>query len=118
MDFDRPEALAGFLDAAGQRARFIREEQNHRLSLTLGGGIQHQSPELLELAETVFRGYTLDLDLTLPRDMKATLIDGSGREIEQPPAGTIRETARNIRFSSPMPALLSSTEPVRMEIRW
>ncbi|MDR1108202.1 MAG: hypothetical protein LBL19_04120 [Spirochaetaceae bacterium] len=118
MDFSHPEALAGFLDASGQRARLSREGQNHRLSLTLGGGIPHQAPELLELAETAFEGYTMELDLTLPRDMQVTVTDGNGREIGQPPAGTLRETPRNLRFSSSMAALLSSNEPVCMEILW
>jgi hypothetical protein len=118
MDFSTPDALTGFLDAAGQRARLIREGKKHRLSLTLGGGTQKQDPELMELMETVFRGYTLELDLTFPRDISLTMTDGSGRKIDAPPAGNVRETGRNLRFSSSTAALLSTEEPVLMDILW
>jgi hypothetical protein len=116
MDFSRPEALIDFLDAPGQRAHLIREEKKHRLSLTLGGGTQNQDPELMELVETVFRGYAIELGITFPRDI--TLTDGSGRKIDALPVGNVRETERNIRFSSPMADLLLTKEPVLMEVLW
>jgi hypothetical protein len=118
MDFSGPDALIGFLDVPGQRARLIREGKKHRLSLTLGAGTQNQDPELMELTEAVFRGYTMELGITFPRDITLTLTDGSGREIDAPPVGNVRETGRNLWFSSPTAALLSTKEPVLMEIRW
>ncbi|MDR0689544.1 MAG: hypothetical protein LBG08_04665 [Spirochaetaceae bacterium] len=118
MDFSGPEALIGFLDVPGQRAQLIREEKKHCLSLTLGAGTQNQDPELMALTETVFRGYAVELDIAFPRDITLTLIDGSGRQIDAPPAGNIRKTGRNLRFSAPTAALLSTKEPVLMEIRW
>ncbi|MDR2069286.1 MAG: hypothetical protein LBP71_05400 [Spirochaetaceae bacterium] len=118
VDFSNPDALIGFLDAAGQRARLTREEKKYRLSLTLGGGIRNQNPELLELTEAVFLGYTLDLGITFPREAVLTLADEGGGEVDAPPVGSIRWNGRNIRFSSPMAALLTSKEPVLMEILW
>jgi hypothetical protein len=118
MDFSGPEALIGFLDASGQRARLTREGSKYRLSLALGGGAQSQEPELLELTETVFEGYTMEFGLTLPRDPTLTLTDGTGQKIDAPPAGNVRETGRSVRFSSPMAALLLAKEPVLMEILW
>ncbi|MDR2760088.1 MAG: hypothetical protein LBB78_12000 [Spirochaetaceae bacterium] len=118
VDFSNPDALIGFLDAAGQRARLTREEKRYRLSLTLGGGIQNQNPELLKLTGAVFQGYTLELGITFPRDAVLTLVDGAGGKIDAPPVGDILWSGRTIRFSSPMAALLTSKEPVLMDILW
>jgi hypothetical protein len=118
VDFSGPDALVGFLDAAGQRARLTREEEKYRLSLVLGGGAQHQDPELLKLTETVFLGYTLEFAVSLPRDPVLAFTDGAGKKIDTPPAGSILRNGRNIRFSSPMTALLTAKEPVFMDILW
>ncbi|MFP3089249.1 hypothetical protein LQZ21_02860 [Treponema sp. TIM-1] len=118
VDFSNPDALTGFLDALGQRTRLTREEDKYRLSLTLGGGVQSQDPELLELTQAVFLGYTLEFGIALPRDTVLTLVDEEGGKLDTPPVGNIYGSGRNIRFSAPMGALLTSKEPVRMEIRW
>jgi hypothetical protein len=116
--FSTPDALAGFLDASGQRARLTREAEKYRLALTMGGGAPDQKPELLEFTETVFQGYTMELGIAFPREAVLTLTDGGGTRIDTPPGGNIQWNGRNLRFSSPMAALVTAKEPVLMEIRW
>jgi hypothetical protein len=118
VDFSNLEALIGFLDAPGQRARLTREGQKYRISLALGGGAQSQDPDLLELMETAFEGYDMELGFSLPRDPTLTLTDGTGQKIDTLPAGNVRASGRSVRFSSPMAALLLTKEPVLMEILW
>jgi hypothetical protein len=116
--FSNLDALSVFLDSSGQQSRLVRENGTNRLSLTLGGDIQNQDPELLELIAAVFLGYTMELGFTLPRDTTVSLSDGSGRKIDAPLVGEVLQNRRNIRFSASMAALLSSKEPVNMEISW
>jgi hypothetical protein len=119
LAFSNLDALSAFLDYTGQQSRIIRENGTYRLSLTLGGDNNHHDPELLELTETVFEGYTMELGFTFPRNTTLILMDGSsGRNIDAPPVGEVLQNGRNIRFAASMADLLSSREPVVMEIRW
>jgi hypothetical protein len=117
LDFSDLNALAAFLDALGQGARFS-QEQGRRLSLTLGGGLENRDRELLDLIREISRGYSLDLTITLPSGGTLTLLDRNGRAIAAPPAGTAVLEGRKFRFSAPLGDLLTAPEKTVLELSW
>jgi hypothetical protein len=118
LDFSTPEALAAFLDALGQGARLSQAQGKRRLSLTLGGGLENQDRDLLDLIRQISQGYALDLTLTLPAGGTLTFLDRDGRAIDAPPAGSAVLEGRTFRFSSPLGDLLASPEKVSLEMIW
>jgi hypothetical protein len=119
LEFDGLDVLTGFLDSGGRRAALYREQGKTRLALTLGGGLDNPDPALLELVRSSSEGYSLNFSLTLPRDGAFTFIDSTGRSLAEPPAGTLSlRGARAAAYSCPMGDLLSSAEPVILEVRW
>jgi hypothetical protein len=117
LDFANLEALVRFLDASGQRVSLTRDGGKNRLSLGFGGtgGVD---PELLALLASAMGGYSLDFGLTLPQIPELHIMDGNGGVLEIPPAGTVTVQGTRAGFSAPMAELLSSAEPVFLEILW
>lgn len=120
FDFANPEALARFLDGAGQRASLVREGAENRLSLSFNSaaGRVEADEKLLELAASVFEGYALAFGITLPSAPDLRVTDGRGASLESPPAGTALLRGNRVSFSAPMADLLSAAEPARLEIVW
>ena len=117
LDFARLDALVGFLDASGQRAFLAQEGGKNRLTLTFsgGGGVD---PELLVLAAAAMECYSLNFGLTLPTAPEVRILDGNGGILTSPPAGTLSVKGTGAVFSVSMAELLSSPEPVTLEIVW
>jgi hypothetical protein len=113
LDFSNLAALTIFLDALGQGARLSRE-QGRRLSLTLGGGLEGQDREFLDLVRELSGDAALDLHFTLPAEGTLTLRDREGRLL--PPTGSAVTEGRKLRFSSPLGDLLAAQ--VSLEISW
>jgi hypothetical protein len=116
LDFSRPEALLGFLDATGQRARWIGEGEG--LALTLGAPVEIPDPAFRETLAAAFGGYEYELRFTLPGPVSLRLSDGEGREREPPRDSRVSTGGNRALFSCPMAELLALTEPLVMEIRW
>jgi hypothetical protein len=117
LEFSEPQALAGFLDAGGQGARFSREDGKNRLILRLGSAGGQGDSELAELIAAVSQGYALDLEFELPGRGELLIFDGNGRQLDVPPAGSTGIRGRKLRFSAPMADFLSAPE-FTLEIRW
>jgi hypothetical protein len=109
LDFANLEALIRFLDASGQRASLAQEGGRNRLSLDFSGGGRNADPELLALLASAMEGYSLDFGITLPQEPELR---------ETPPVGTVTIRGKRAGFSVPMAELLSSAEPVTLEILW
>jgi hypothetical protein len=118
LDFASLEALVRFLDAGGQRASLAREGGKTRLTLTFSGGGGGVDPELLALTASAMEGYSLDFGLTVPNVPELRILDGNGGLRETPPAGTAALRGKRAGFSVPLAELLSSAEPVTLEILW
>jgi hypothetical protein len=116
LDFSHPEALLGFLDATGQRARWIGEGEG--LALTLGMPMESPDPAFRETLAAVFEGYEYEFRFTLPGPASLRLSDGAGREREPPRESRVSAEGNRAFFSCPMVELLALTEPLVMEIRW
>jgi hypothetical protein len=115
LDFSRPEALLGFLDAPGQRARWMEGEG---LALTLGTPGENPDPAFRETVAAAFEGYEYEFRFTLPGPASLRLSDGAGREREPPRDSRVSAEGNRASFSCPMAELLVLTEPLVMEIRW
>jgi hypothetical protein len=120
FDFSNPEALARFLDGAGQRASLVREGAENRLTLSFNhsAGNAGIDEELLELVGAVFEGYDLAFGITAPRPPRLRVVNRNGAPVESPPAGTALLQGNRVSFSAPMADLLSAEEPSILEIAW
>ncbi|MDR3161379.1 MAG: hypothetical protein LBU28_07185 [Spirochaetaceae bacterium] len=117
LGFSDLEALTAFLDALGQGARLSREQGRFRLSLTLGGGLENQDQEFLDLLRAYSQDAALDLSFTLPAGGTLTLRDREGRAIAAPPGGSAVLEGRKLRFASPLGDLLTAPA-ITLELEW
>ncbi|MDR3123722.1 MAG: hypothetical protein LBU16_08105 [Treponema sp.] len=120
FDFATLEALARFLDGAGQRVSLEREGEENRLALSFNhsAGRVEADEALLELVASSFEGYALDFGVTLPQPPQLRIADGRGAPLESPPTGTALVRGNRVSFSAPMADLLSAAEPTLLEIVW
>jgi hypothetical protein len=120
LDFANLEALARFLDSAGQRASLVRDGAENRLVLSFNhsAGSVEVDEKLLELLASSFEGYALVFGITLPQAPKLRVVNRNGAPLESPPAGTALLQGNRVGFSAPMADLLSATEPSLLEITW
>ncbi|MDR3166947.1 MAG: hypothetical protein LBT93_03300 [Treponema sp.] len=118
LEFDHIDALTRFLDATGQEAALVQEKGVNRLSLTLSGGISDPDPELVSLVSLLAGGYEVELSFTLPEEGAITLYSGKGVPLDSFPGGNITARGKELSFKAPMVEVLSSSEGLRLEIRW
>jgi hypothetical protein len=118
LDFADTGALVRFLDASGQRARLSRENGKQRLSLIMGGNSAGTDPDLRDLIAQAGEGYSVAIGFNLPGNAELTVLDGNGKPLAVPPAGTVRAQGRDLGFSIPLADFVSSPEPFTLEIRW
>jgi hypothetical protein len=120
LDFATLDALARFLDGAGQRVSLTRKGEEHRLLLSFNSSAGRVAADeaLSELLASSFEGYALDFGVTLPQAPALRVLDGRGDPLESPPAGTALVRGNRVSFSAPMADLFSAAEPTRLEISW
>jgi hypothetical protein len=118
LDFADTASLIRFLDATGQGASFVRENNQNLLSLQIGGGQDLVNPDLRELTASISEGYSLDLSFSLPSRAELSLADGTGRPLSVPPLWRLTGGGSRVSFSAPIGDLLLFDSPVRLEIRW
>jgi hypothetical protein len=117
LEFANPEALLRFLDAGGGRASLIREGGDNRLSLQLRN-LRPADGDLTDLLRAAGEDYSLELRLILPSAASLAFTGGRGEKLAAPPAGKGEASGREVSYVASMAELLSSPDPVFMEIRW
>jgi hypothetical protein len=110
LQFTDMDALLRFLDAAGEKAAYVRENAANRLTFTLSRGGGGGSRELEELFAQVSQGYKVNISLSLPSEGTLTAPSLEGAEIH--PRG------KKLSCSLPLGAVLSSREELSLDFRW
>ncbi|GHU64939.1 hypothetical protein FACS189447_02940 [Spirochaetia bacterium] len=110
LEFKDMDALLGFLDAAGEKAVFIRENASSRLTLVLSEGGSGGNKDLADLFAKVSAGYFVNISLNLPHEgtLNAPSIKG----------GEIQNRGKKLTCSLPLSGILASSDGVKLEFTW
>lgn len=108
MTFASPQALLSFLDPSGKRFHYTSSAtgQSVRATLAPGEGQGSMDPDLAAYIDAAFPSALLSVNIAFPGTVKVAGI------------GTTGPDGRSLSFSSPIPALLESKEPIIWEFRW
>ncbi|MFZ5367293.1 MAG: hypothetical protein ACOZCE_03570 [Spirochaetota bacterium] len=109
LSFTSLDALAGFLDAAGQSVRLVSDGGNRTMGLVLVRGIKNVDADLASLVRTVFAGYTIDMRFNFPSTPTVSTVGNIGQAAV---------TGTSARYTSPVTDLVLSTEPVELRLSW
>lgn len=108
LGFSSPAALLAFLDPQAKRLHLTTSAtgQSIRAALAPGQGQGGMDPDLVAFMEAAFPQATLSISISFPAPVKVSGI------ASQSPDGRI------LTYTSPLPALIESKEPVIWEFRW
>jgi len=108
LAFSSPAALLSFLDPQAKRLHLTTSAtgQSIRATLAPGQGPGGLDPDLVSFVETAFPEATLSITVSFPAPVKVAGI------------ATASADGRTLTYTSPLPALLESKEPVVWEFRW
>lgn len=108
MTFASPQALLAFIDPSGKRFHYTSSAtgQSIRATLAPGQGQGGMDPDLVAYIDTAFPGATLSIAIAFPGAVKVAGI------------GTASPDGRTLTYSSPIPALMESKDPIIWEFRW
>lgn len=109
LSFTSLDALAGFLDAAGQSVRLVSDGGNRTMGLVLVRGIKNVDADLESLVRTVFAGYTIDMRFNFPSTPTVSTVGNIGQAAV---------TGTSARYTSPVTDLVLSSEPVELRLSW
>lgn len=109
LSFTSLDALAGFLDAAGQSVRLVSDGGNRTMGLVLVRGIKNVDADLASLVRTVFAGYTIDMRFNFPSTPTVSTVGNIGQAAV---------TGTSARYTSPVTDLVLSSEPVELRLSW
>jgi hypothetical protein len=118
LNFNSIEALASFMDAAGQGAAYSAENGSRRLLFTLAGGENKTDPQLQSLLDQVFAPYTGEFSVDFPNTAELRVLDKRGIPLTLSGGVKIREKGRTVSFSIPMAELLAVQEGLVLEFSW
>jgi hypothetical protein len=110
LEFKDMDTLLKFLDAAGEKAVFVRENDSSRLTLMLGEGLAPDNRGLEELFARVSEGYFVNISLSLPREgaLNAPALKG----------GEIQGSGKKLACTLPLGGILASKEAMKLEFSW
>jgi len=109
LSFTSLDALAGFLDAAGQSVRLVSDGGNRTMGLVLVRGIKNVDADLESLVRTVFAGYTIDMRFNFSSTPTVATVGNIGQAAV---------TGTSARYTSPVTDLVLSSEPVELRLSW
>ena len=139
LEFDRPETLTAFLDAAGKGAAFSKENefsQENAFSpgsaLPQGSGGQPgrlnlilleksappPDPALLELLREVSADYAFSVSFSAPQGAALTLTDGSGAPLSAVPGVRHVSQGKKVSFAVGTGDLLGLADGIGAKITW
>jgi hypothetical protein len=110
LEFKNMDALLKFLDAAGEKAVFVRENASSRLTLTLSEGGGGGNKDLEALFAKVSAGYFVNISLNLPHEgvLNAPSLEG----------GEIQDRGKKLSCTLPLSGILASKEAMKLEFIW
>jgi hypothetical protein len=108
LAFTSPAALLAFLDPQAKRLHLTTSAtgQSIRATLAPGQGPGGLDPDLVSFVETAFPQATLSISVSFPAPVKVAGIASTSAD------------GRTLTYTSPLPTLLESKEPVVWEFRW
>mgnify|MGYP001179656127 CR=1 FL=1 len=108
LAFTSPAALLAFLDPQAKRLHLTTSStgQSIRAMLAPGQGQGGMDPDLIAFVETAFPTATLSVTISFPVPVKVAGIASTSAD------------GRTLTFTSPIPALIESKEPIIWEFRW
>jgi hypothetical protein len=120
LQFSNIEALLGFLDAAGEKAVYSREE-SQKLTFVLNRGGGSRNPELDALIGQITEGYQVNISMSFPSTSasagtrKVMLMDREGGPLN---VANITFQGNKAACSLPLGAVLSAEKGLILEFLW
>jgi hypothetical protein len=108
LGFSSPAALLAFLDPQAKRLHLTTSAtgQSIRATLASGQGPGGMDPDLVSFIETAFPRASLSIGISFPAPVKVAGIASASAD------------GRVLTYTSSLPALIESREPVIWEFRW
>lgn len=106
LAFSSPAALLAFLDPTAKRLHLTSGATGQSIRATLAPGQGGIDPDLGAFIEAAFPQATLSVSISFPAPIKVAGIGSSSPD------------GRTLTYTSPLPALIESKEPVVWEFRW
>jgi hypothetical protein len=110
LEFKNMDALLKFLDAAGEKAVFVRENASSKLTLVLSEGGAEGNKDLQDLFEKVSAGYFVNISLSLPNEGRLNAPSLKG--------GEMQGKGKKLTCALPLSEILASKEAMKLEFIW
>jgi hypothetical protein len=118
LDFDKPGALAAFLDSPGQQFTIDMNAKGIRCVFPAIPPISPmENGEFEELLTQALGGYSFSLSFTLPGAARGRWVDGEGNPLSSGPA-QLTLGGNTVSLSSPMADMVYNSGTAVLEIGW